>query len=313
VLPPPPGHPDDSASVGTEGGRPRHRALLVVGLLAVALIVVGVVVAVAGGTSEESYSLDAALEDAGDATAAEFDMTITVGDQPAITMSAAVDSANDVVGMEVEADAILGVSPGFGTAIPAIDVVYDGAEGVIYMRAEAFTDLIDVFGIDVEWIAFDLDALAQLGDTADGEVLDDWSDALGDAPFAALDELLDSDDVEEVGLETIDGVETTRYRVAVEEADLLDGFPAIGTMVEDLDELLGVPADDLADLLDDASAELGYDVWVTEDNQLRRISASMTIAGQSMTATIDISDLGSIDLVVPSDDEVFNLSELLGG
>jgi hypothetical protein len=232
-------------------------------------------------------------------------------------MSAAVDGENDVLGMEVSAEAILGQAPGFGTAIPSIDVVYDGAEGVIYMRAAAFTDVVDLLGIDAEWIAFDLDALAAFGDAADGNVVDDWSDALGEAPFAALGELVDSDEVEEVGRETIDGVETQRYRVAVDGSDLLDGFPALGTMGQELEDLFGDALDgsgDLEDLLADASAELGYDVWVTEDNQLRRVGAAVTVAGQSMTVTIDFLDLGGpIDVAVPSDDEVFDLSELLGG
>lgn len=316
-LPPPPRDADASPPPGTPRPRRSHRALLVVGVVALVLIIVGVVVAVASGTSDESYSLDAALDDASTATVAEFDMTITVGDEPPITMSAAVDGDNDVLGMEVSADAILGEAPGFGAAIPAIDVVFDGAEGVIYMRAGAFTDIVDLFGVEAEWIAFDLDALNALGDAAEGDVVDDWSEALGEAPFAALGELVDSDEVEEVGRETIDGVETQRYRVAVDGSDLLDGFPALGTMGQELEDLFGVPlddAEDLDDLLGDTPAELGYDVWVTEDNQLRRISASVTVAGQSMTVTIDFLDIGGpIDVAVPSDDEVFDLSELLGG
>jgi len=292
--------------------------LIAIGALAVVLLVVGVIVGVASGSSQQSYSLDTALERAGEATTVEYEMTVAVGDEPPLRVAAALDSESQLLGIEVDPDAVLGGGVGLGADLPPIEVVFDGAAGVLYMRSEdLFADIGDFFDIDAEWIAVDLQTLADLGGAGDG-VLDDWSESLADAPFAVLDDVLGAtEDAEEVGSATIDGVETRQYRVPVDAGDLLAGFPAVGTMVDQLEDLLGVPIDDegdLADALDEQVGGLVYDVWVTEDSELRRVEATVTVLDQQVVLTLDLASVGEpLDLAVPPDDEVFDLSELLGG
>ena len=72
-----------------------------------------------------------------------------------------------------------------------------------------------------------------------------------------------------------------------------------------------VPDIDLPDI--DLPDTVVYDVWVTADNQLRRVSFDTDIAGQSIAMQLDMttSDEPS-GIELPAESEVFDLTGLLG-
>jgi hypothetical protein len=92
---------------------------------------------------------------------------------------------------------------------------------------------------------------------------------------------------EATGEEQVDGVATTRYRVEV-----------------DLQEVLA--AQGMANLPGAATAQLpktvGYDIWVGEDDLIRRMSFSL---GDAMTMTMDFTEWGEpVDISAPPRNQI---------
>ena len=174
--------------------------------------------------------------------------------------------------------------------------------------------LVGFLPTSASWVSLDLGAVAEQG----GKAFDDVTDTLAIDPSELARTLLDSDDVTEVGTETIDGVDVMRYAVNVDVGAALDELPRaeLEGALDDID----LPADfDLPDLADldlpglDLPEEFTYDVWVTADNQLRRVAFGTEIAGQRLGMQLDLlaSD-EPLGLELPADSDVFDLSGLLG-
>jgi hypothetical protein len=54
-------------------------------------------------------------------------------------------------------------------------------------------------------------------------------------------------------------------------------------------------------------------VWVTADNQLRRVSFDLDVAGQSIAMQLDMTTSNEpLDIELPADSDVFDLTGLLG-
>ena len=128
------------------------------------------------------------------------------------------------------------------------------------------------------------------------------------SPTAVLEQFRDAEaEVEELGTETVRGVETTHYRLVVD----------VAAMVEDL------PAEERAQ----AEQELGgveqfpVEVWVGEDGRLYRYRADLTpemIQGQSQdveSATVEMEffDYGEdVGVTAPPADQVTQMDDLAG-
>jgi hypothetical protein len=106
--------------------------------------------------------------------------------------------------------------------------------------------------------------------------------------------------VQDKGVEEIDGEKVKHYVVTVDLAAALAASPEARKQFEQL-------GTDLPDTLD-------YDVWVTEDNSLRRLAFTMEAVGQTLSTEMTVTDIGTIDpIVLPAPDDVTDMSELLGG
>ena len=244
----------------------------------------------------EPFSLIAAAERAAGAGSVEFDLTVSASDLADVTVSGAVDNEAELVSVTTDLSSLLALGD---TPMPlgdgAMTVLLDGANGVLYLDASSLGGFLPD---GAAWVSIDLAMLAEQS----GQPLDDLQGEFALDPSDIAQSLLDADDAVEVGIETLDGVEVQRYQVTVDIASAIAALPQA-----ELDEALGdldVPEIDVPDTL-------VYDVWVTADNDLRRVAFDTEIAGQTIAMQLDmtVSD-EPLGLEVPTD--AFDLTGLLG-
>ena len=288
------------AAAPISDGRGRHRPFaLAAAVVAVMALGVGAFVAFTGngsgegGDVAEPYSLMAAAQGAVSARTVEFDLTVSAADLAEISVLGAVDNESQLVSVNTDLSSLLALGD---MPLPlgdgAMTVLFDGDSGVVYLDAGTLGGFLSQ---GAAWVSIDLGALAELS----GQSLDDLQGGLGFDPTDIARSLLDTENATEVGVETIDGVETKHFEVTVDIAAALAAVPQA-----DID--LTLPDIDLPDTV-------VYDVWVTADNQLRRVSFDTDIAGQSIAMQLDMttSDEPS-GIELPAESEVFDLTGLLG-
>ncbi len=290
----PPHAAPDPAPVERRGG-----AALVAAV--VALVVLGVGAFVAVGSSEgdtlpavEPFSLAAAAQNTIDARSVEFDLTVSAGDLGDVTVAGAVDNETKLMSVSADLSALLSLD----AAMPigedggdgSVELLFDASTGVVYLGADVLGDLLPA---DSAWVSADLGVLAEKS----GRSLDEMQNELFVDPAESARLLLDSDNVVEVGNETIDGVDTVHYEVTVDLAAAIAASPQAGSK-------LGEAGVELPDTVT-------YDVWVTSDNQLRRASFDVTVADQSRSAMVlDMRPSDQpLDQQVPADS--FDITGLL--
>lgn len=279
---------------------PRRRGFaLGVAVLALVVVGLGAVLAASGGRSADSgselppFSLAVAAERTADAGTVQFDMTVAAAGVGDVTIAGAVDNEQGVSRLTMDLGSLLGTSsepmPGLDGAV---DILVDTDAGVVYLGADELGGLLPV---DASWISLDL---AELAD-ATGQSFDDLGGQFAVDPVDAAAALLDAESVAEIGPETIDGEATVHYQVTVDIAAALAAVPKPDLSMPQVGEL---------DLPDTAV----YDVWVTEDSQLRRMSFDIDVAGQSLSLVMNVFATDEpLDLELPSGDDVFDLTGLL--
>lgn len=275
----------------------RHPFALAAAVVAVVALGIGAFVALTGSSSgadvAEPYSLQAAAESAVAARTIEFDLSVSASDLGEVMVSGAVDNETNVVSITTDLSSLLALGD---MPLPLGDgemtVLVDGSSGVVYLDASVLGGFLSQ---GAAWVSIDLGALAEQS----GESLDDLAGELALDPTDIASSLLDTENATEVGVETIDGVEAKHYEVSVDVAAMLATVPQA-----DID-----PA--LADI--ELPDTIVYDVWVTVDNQLRRVSFDTDIAGQSIALQLDLTTSGdALGVELPAASEVFDLTALLG-
>ena len=289
--------PDPTAARPPRGRR-RPFALLAAAGAVLVLGLVALVAIAADGSDDgadiaEPYSLIAAAESTITARTVEFDLTVSASDLADITVSGSVDNESQLVSVTADLSSLLALGD---TPIPFgggdMTVLVDGSTGVLYLDASALGGFLpDGAG----WVSIDLGTLAEQS----GQALDDLQDEFALDPSDIARSLLDSEDAVEVGTDTIDGVEVRHYEVSVDIAAALAAVPQA-----ELDPAIG----DL-ELPDTVT----YDVWVTADNQLRRVAFSTEIVGQTVGMQLDMTTSDEpLGIELPADGDVFDLTGLLG-
>ena len=135
-------------------------------------------------------------------------------------------------------------------------------------------------------------------------------------PAAILAAIKDAISVDEVGPDTVDGVDATHYRATV---DLVKLLPSIAELSPD------APTDADMQEAEDQLKKLGLDtlpieLWVDGDGYLKQVHFALdlsTIApdrpGASFSITLTLSDIGEdISIDVPPASQVTDLTDLLG-
>jgi hypothetical protein len=286
------------ASTPTSGGRRRPFALAAA-VVAVMVLGVGAFVAFTGSGSNdggdvaEPYSLAAAAEGAVSARTVEFELTVSTADLGEVAVSGAVDNQSQLVTVNTDLSSLLALGD---VPIPLGDgemtVLFDGESGVVYLDAATLGGFLPD---GAAWVSIDLGSLAEMS----GQSLDDLQGDMAFDPTEIARSLLDTQSAVEVGVETIDGVETKRYQVTVDVAAALAAVPQA-----DIDP-------SLSDI--ELPDTVVYDVWVTADNQLRRVAFDTDIVGQSITMQLDMTTSDQpLGLELPDESEVVDLTGLLG-
>jgi hypothetical protein len=273
--------------------------VLAAAVVAVLALGVAAIVALGGGRSGDGadiaqpYSLLAAAERTIAARTVEFDLTVSAFDLADVTVSGAVDNESQLVSVTTDLSSLLALGD---MPLPLGDgemtVLLDGSTGVVYLDAGALGGFL---GADAAWVSIDLGVLAEQS----GQSLDELEGGLALDPTDIARTLLDTDGATEVGVETIDGVEVKHYEVTVDLDAALAAVPQA-----EID-----PA--LADI--ELPDTIVYDVFVTADNELRRVAFDTEIAGQSISMLLDMTTSGdALGVELPADSEVFDLTGLLG-
>ncbi|MDH3293877.1 MAG: hypothetical protein OER95_06100 [Acidimicrobiia bacterium] len=214
-----------------------------------------------------------ALARAGDATSFAFEGSLTIEsatgagqDGMAITFNGAHDRTADATSVTIDLSAL--------GQLLAED---DGGDDLVSVQM-FFADPIQLIVIgDTSWVNWDLfgmfvptehsggDSWIEMAAEDGGAVLDDLSAESGlSDPTALLDALGKSTAAsEELGPDVVRGTKVTRHRLRIDLEELADALPA-----EQQAELDGELAAEFA--------SLPVDVWVDDENRLRRISLSLT-------------------------------------
>lgn len=281
-----------------EGGR--RRGVLVAAIVAIMALAVGALVATTSFGDDgvtlpavEPFSLAAAAQNIIDARSVEFDFTVSAGDLGDVTVVGAVDNETELMSVSADLSALLsldaGMLTGEGDGDASVELLFDAATGMVYISAEALRGLLPA---DSAWVSADLGVLAEKSGTS----LEEMQKELFVDPAESARLLLDSDNVVEVGNEVIDGVDTVRYEVTVDIAAAIAASPQAGSKLDEA----GVDVPDT----------VTYDVWVTSDNELRRASFDVTVAGQTIAMVLDMRPSDQpLDMQVPADS--FDITGLL--
>ena len=265
-------------------------------LAVVALVALGVGAFVAVGSSDgdtlpavEPFSLAAAAQNTIDARSVEFDLTVSAGDLGDVTVAGAVDNETELMSVSADLAALLSLDAAMPVGDGSVELLFDASTGMVYLSADALSDLLPA---DSAWVSADLGVLAEQSGTS----LEEIQNELFVDPVESARLLLDSDNVVEVGSETIEGVDTVHYEVTVDLAAAIAASPQAGSK-------LGEAGIDLPDTVT-------YDVWVTSDNQLRRASFDVTVADQTVAMVLDMRPSDQpLDVQVPADS--FDITGLL--
>lgn len=185
-----------------------------------------------------------------------------------------------------------------GAGLGEVQLVF--ADHVVYYRLPAGMGLL---AGGKSWVRIDpealgkasetnLDALAQGNQTDPGQYLR-WLKATGA-------------DVEEIGTESVRGVETTHYRASVD----LD--KVVETAAPEVRGATKAWIDRLKSELD--SDEVPIDVWVDGDGLVRRIQQDYELRGTKTEITLELYDFGvEVDAEAPPADDVVDLDDFLEG
>lgn len=303
----PPTGPASSSPTGApaepspDSATPRRRGFLVVAVLALLALGVGAFVAFDSSGADDfaapavdAFSLAAAAESTLAARTVEFDVTIGASGLGDVTVSGAVDNESGLMTVSSDLSGLLPIDGELPFDGGDVELLFDSSTGVMYIGASGLGSLL---GAGTPWVSADLGVLAERA----GTTLDELRAETFIDPTESARLLLDADNVTEIGIEVIDGVETMHSQVSVDLTGALAAIPQIEEELGDI-ELPDVSA--LPDVV-------VYDVWVTADNQLRRASFDVGVAGQSVSVVLDMTtSTEPLDLAVPTD--AFDITGWLG-
>jgi hypothetical protein len=173
----------------------------------------------------------------------------------------------------------------------SLEMILDTKEKAIYVNSALLKD--SGLSVDTEWLKMDEEFLKEQGgdmtmfDTANvGNPLD----------AGAVFETAKS--VTEIGFDEVDGVKVKHYEVMVDTQEAMKVSPQLRQQFEELGS--------------DIPKELTYDVYVDEQNQIRRTTVEMSVAGQKIAVDIVIKPLTEpVVITVPDPDEVTDFADLL--
>ena len=265
-------------------------------------LVAGAVAAIAlvssacgGGEQSPSEIVYAAASTTADASSSRMTIDMELSGEMA---DAGVDSihAEGVFDYD-EREGRMTMSLPLGPDQPVSELEVRYLDSVIYQRFPP--EMSNVFG-GKPWIKIDLDEAAALS----GMDLGALASAQSADPTQGLAYLRGvSDDVSEVGEETLRGEDVTHYKLTIDLAKALDEAP-----------------DDQKDAIRSAMEQLGTDTtipaeaWIDDDGRLRKLVQETTVSELgAMKMTMELFDFGvDVDVSEPPASEVTDFGGLFG-
>ena len=222
-----------------------------------------------GGDRVGASTLRAAADRSVQAASVAFDYELSMtgvpgGPDGGLTMrgEGASDLAAGRAAMTIDLSDLVGAG--------SMEIVTDGT--VAYLRMPLFAGL---YGLDAgQWIRVDSGVDGAPAGTG------------GPDASAMLAYLQGAGGVEVLGREPIDGVETTHYAGQLSLADALEAAPdaeraRLRSMLDQLDPTGTV----------DLAAGHGFEVWVGDDDLVRRVAVTMDVAAVSMDPSLPESEM----------------------
>lgn len=253
----------------------------------------------ADDASAEDGSGDEAGGDGAEVLAATLDATaqVTTARTRVTSTSATPDGEVTVTaeGVQSGGDAQLTMQlsgpqvtgPG-GAQMDDIDVIL--LDGVMYQR---FPMLTEALGSDAQWLRLDLESLGP-------EFADVYEAAESSDPAQQLDVLEQAGDVTVVGQEEIGGVATTHLQVVV---TMRAALAAQGLDPSTFDDS-GIDPDE----------PVLYDLWVDEDDRMRRMESEVDVDGMSSRTTMEVLEYDiDVSITAPPAEDTIDFDVLMGG
>ncbi len=262
----------------------RKRTGLWVGIAAVVALIAGGGAFLAlrkdDGDKRPTFSLAEATTNAEATTAYSFHMTSSALGAD-LAADGSIDTATNLMSIEMDMG-----DAGLGKFLAIMDL----ENKVMYMSSEPFKELLP--DLDAAFIKFDLAELAE--ETGGGSVFDELpvEQPLSVAP------LFDKGDVTDLGLDDVNGEPVHHYQVVLDTADLIDVQPQVEKTFED------------AGL--DLPETITYDVYVTEDNQLRRMHVELPVGDDLAITDMIITPLAddAEPVTIPTGDDVIDFKDI---
>ncbi len=263
-----------------EPKRPPISLFVGAAVLAVVALGIGAFLLMRGGGEKLKYSLKSAATAAAEQKATAFTLTMeSMGEK--ISMDAEVDNTSGIGHMTMQ---IGGMGDG------EIEIIVDTPREVIYVSSALFESI----GLDVktDWIKMDRKFLADGGDSTMFDA------ATTDSSFGAAELLAAAKSVEDLGYEESNGEKLKHYKVTVDTATAMESTPQLKSQ-------LGPTDGELPD-------EVVYDMYVTKDNQLRRIAIDLDVGTTVVKLDVVVRPLnGPLEIELPTDADVTDASELM--
>jgi hypothetical protein len=257
----------------------RIRRILTVFVLATVLASCGGGDAERVATEDPYAVLRAAPEATVDSGAAKVSYTIEVAGET-MEMDGVADLASNVFAIEVPV-------PGAGESMQVMTV---GTTMYMSLPEEGRVGL----DVDTPWVSVDLE---RAGEAASGIAGSFGSNDPAES-LSAL-EGVSEDGIENLGTESVRGVETTHYRATVD----------LGEALENAGEIVDREAfERYLEELGDETAR--YDIWLDADGVIRKMGYDMPMAGVNAVIAVEFYDFGEAELpAIPAPSEVTDITD----
>lgn len=277
--------PITSVVIDTPPKKSRKGLVAAVAVVVVAALGVGGFLLATGGDDDPSYSLEAAAARAAEAAGTESEITTEAMGQE-VTLQATMANEAKVMQMSMELGGSL-----LGDDL-TLEAIIDGPNETMYIGSEFFANITGE-EIDADWIKMDRAAMeAADQDTSFFDQLD------GSTQFDPAATFEKAKSVTEIGMEDFEGEQVKHYEVVV--------------AIEDLQGVDGILQTQLDSLDGDLPDEVVYDMYVTEDNEIRRVTSAIDFGVTKVKVEVVQHLLDTAPTIdIPSDDEVIDAAEFM--
>ncbi|MCU1359157.1 MAG: putative lipoprotein, partial [Ilumatobacteraceae bacterium] len=254
----------------------RRSGVIAAGALVVVAAGMTATVVMRDTPAEASYSLTAATAATNAASTLSYSFEMSTAGST-ISGEASMDIDEELMSMTMKTD-----------ELPRpVDMIFDLDANNLYMEAGLYEDLgLPIDG--AEWIEFDIDELADVD-------MSSMMSGVGENPLDATAMFESADDVVDLGYDHVEGQRVKHYQITIDQADALGTDFGAHAFVNE-----GADTDSTV-----------FDAYVTEDNDLVRLTYGQQFMGEFATMDITVTGVGEpVDIQVPHGSSVVQSDDL---